>query len=121
MLHLYREINLIYSFSEKLAALLDVERVAELTLREARHLIVATDGALMLLDEASGSLSMVAGFGDELPALTGFRRGVGILGAIAASGVGRDRQRRGDRPATGHTGHRRCARSSRRRSRSASA
>ena len=28
VLHLYREINLIYSFSEKLAALLDVERVA---------------------------------------------------------------------------------------------
>ena len=45
VLHLYREINLIYSFSEKLAALLDVERVASLTLQEARHLIVATDGA----------------------------------------------------------------------------
>ena len=29
VLHLYREINLIYSFSEKLAALLDVERVAQ--------------------------------------------------------------------------------------------
>ena len=28
VLHLYREINLIYSFSEKLAALLDLERVA---------------------------------------------------------------------------------------------
>ena len=51
VLHLYREINLIYSFSEKLAALLDVERVAALTLREARHSIVATDGAVMLLDE----------------------------------------------------------------------
>ncbi len=51
VLHLYREINLIYSFSEKLAALLDVERVAALTLREARHLIVATDGAVLLLDD----------------------------------------------------------------------
>lgn len=54
VLHLYREINLIYSFSEKLAALLDVERVAALTLREARHLIVATDGTILLLDESSG-------------------------------------------------------------------
>ena len=53
VLHLYREINLIYSFSEKLAALLDVEGVAELTLSEARHLIVATDGAVMLLDEST--------------------------------------------------------------------
>ena len=54
VLHLYREINLIYSFSEKLAALLDVERVAELTLQEARHLIVATDGTILLLDEDIG-------------------------------------------------------------------
>ena len=36
VLHLYREINLIYSFSEKLAALLDVERVASLTLAARR-------------------------------------------------------------------------------------
>ena len=51
VLHLYREINLIYSFSEKLAALLELERVARLTLQEARHMIVATDGVIMLLDE----------------------------------------------------------------------
>ena len=50
VLHLYREINLISSFSEKLAALLDVERVADLTLQEARHLIVATDCAILLID-----------------------------------------------------------------------
>ena len=88
VLHLYREINLIYSFSEKLAALLDVEGVAELTLSEARHLIVATDGAVMLLDEATGALTTVAGFGDELPSLSGFSRGRGIIGAVAASGIG---------------------------------
>ncbi|MGD9905815.1 MAG: PP2C family protein-serine/threonine phosphatase [Vicinamibacterales bacterium] len=87
VLNLYREINLIYSFSEKLAALLDVERVAELTLQEARRLIVATDGVIMLLDPASGALTTVAGFGDEMPALSGFHRGRGIVGAIAASGV----------------------------------
>jgi sigma-B regulation protein RsbU (phosphoserine phosphatase) len=86
VLHLYREINLIYSFSEKLAALLDVERVAHLTLQEARHLIVATDGAILLLDEATGSLDSVAAFGDEMPRLHGFLRGRGIIGAVAASG-----------------------------------
>jgi serine phosphatase RsbU (regulator of sigma subunit)/putative methionine-R-sulfoxide reductase with GAF domain len=87
VLNLYREINLIYSFSEKLAALLDVERVAALTLQEARRLIVATDGVLMLLDHETGALTTVAGFGDELPALQGFHAGRGILGAVAASGV----------------------------------
>lgn len=88
VLHLYREVNLIYGFSEKLAALLEVERVARLTLQEARHLIVATDGLLMLLDDETGRLNSVAAFGDEMPALPEFRRGEGILGTIAASGVG---------------------------------
>jgi len=88
VLHLYREINLIYSFSEKLAALLDLDRVARLTLQEARHLIVATDGVIMLLDEATGGLTSVAGFGDELTRLEGFTRGNGIVGAVAESGVG---------------------------------
>ena len=87
VLHLYREINLIYSFSEKLAAQLDLGHVARLTLQEARHLIVATDGLVMLLDEASGELTAVAGFGDELPSLSGFCRGRGIVGAVAASGI----------------------------------
>ena len=74
VLHLYREINLIYSFSEKLAALLDVERVARLTLQEARHLIVATDGMLMLLDEARADARRAwPAFGDEMPALPGYR------------------------------------------------
>ncbi len=88
VLHLYREINLIYSFSEKLAALLDLERVAALTLQEARHLIVATDGVIMLLDEASGALTSVAGFGDALTRLEGFTRGRGIVGAVAETGIG---------------------------------
>jgi serine phosphatase RsbU (regulator of sigma subunit) len=87
VLHLYREVNLIYSFSEKLAALLDLERVAALTLQEARHLIAATDGVIMLLDAASGALTTIAGFGEALPRLSGFQRGVGILGDVADKGV----------------------------------
>ena len=88
VLHLYREVNLIYSFSEKLAALLDLERVAQLTLQEARHLIVATDGAILLLDDETGALTAAAAFGDELPGLSGFKRGTGIAGTVAATGVG---------------------------------
>jgi serine phosphatase RsbU (regulator of sigma subunit) len=87
VLHLYREVNLIYSFSEKLAALLDLERVADLTLQEARHLIVSTDGVILLLDDASGELTAIAGFGDSMPSFSNFRRGVGILGAVAETGI----------------------------------
>ena len=100
VLHLYREINLIYSFSEKLAALLDVERVAQLTLQEARHLIVATDGVILLLDEATGALTSVAGFGDEMPALAGLPRAATASSAtVAADRRRRDRQRRRARSA----------------------
>ncbi len=88
VLHLYREVNLIYRFSEKLAALLDLERVAQLTLQEARHLIVATDGAILLLEDGSDALTSAAAFGDELPGLSGFGRGKGIAGTVAATGVG---------------------------------
>ncbi|HWF83384.1 MAG TPA: GAF domain-containing SpoIIE family protein phosphatase [Vicinamibacterales bacterium] len=87
VLHLYREVNLIYSFSEKLAALLDLERVATLTVQEARHLISASDGAIMLLNEQTGELTTLAGFGDSLPHLTGFTRGYGVIGSIVASGI----------------------------------
>ena len=64
MLHLYREVNLIYSFTEKLASTLDVEKVARLTLGEARQLIAATDGVVMLLDEPANRLCPVADFGE---------------------------------------------------------
>lgn len=88
VLHLYREINLIYGFTEQLAALLDVERVAQLTLQQARQMIVATDGLVLLYDDAGEQLRVVTGFGDELPSLASFARGEGILGAIAFSGIG---------------------------------
>jgi serine phosphatase RsbU (regulator of sigma subunit) len=88
VLHLYREINLIYSFSEKLAALLDLDRVARLTLQQARLLIVATDAVIMLLDDETGDLTTIASSGDEMTTLTGFRKGRGIVGAIAATGIG---------------------------------
>jgi sigma-B regulation protein RsbU (phosphoserine phosphatase) len=87
VLHLYREVNLIYSFSAKLAALLDLERVANLTLQEARHLIAATDGVILLLDDDSGELTTIAGFGDSMPSFSGFRRGAGIVGAVAETGI----------------------------------
>ena len=87
VLHLYREVNLIYGFSERLAALLDLERVAELTLQQARQMIEATDGVIMLLDDETGALTTVAGFGEELPAITGMRRGHGIVGAVVFAGV----------------------------------
>jgi sigma-B regulation protein RsbU (phosphoserine phosphatase) len=88
VLHLYREVNLIYSFSEKLASTLDLDKVAALTLDEARHLIAATDGAVMLLDEPTARLRSVAGFGDVYPAARSPVWAEGLFASILASGQG---------------------------------
>ena len=65
VLGLYREINLLYNLSEKLAASLELEPVAGLALSQARTLIKASDGLVMLVDETSHKLKSVAVFGDE--------------------------------------------------------
>ena len=81
MLHLYREVNLIYGFSEKIAALLDVERVAQLTLQEAHRVIDCSHASLMLVDEQSGGLVRVAAVGDDVPCLQAVASGEGIVGS----------------------------------------
>ncbi|MBP1606987.1 MAG: rsbU 1 [Acidobacteria bacterium] len=86
VLHLYREVNLIYNFSEKLAALLELETVANMTLDQARQMITASDGALTLLDAETGLFETVATFGRGVPCAGGIRWGEGIVGEIAARG-----------------------------------
>jgi serine phosphatase RsbU (regulator of sigma subunit) len=88
ILHLYREINLIYNFSESLATQLEVTAVAEMSLSQARQLISATSGAVMLLDENSRRLTPVASFGDPFCGADGIALGEGLLGAIADKGTG---------------------------------
>jgi serine phosphatase RsbU (regulator of sigma subunit) len=88
VLHLYREVNLIYGFSEKIAALLDVERVAQLTLQEAHRVIDCSHATLMLMDEQSGGLVRIAAVGDDVPCLQAVPSGEGIVGTVAATGVG---------------------------------
>jgi serine phosphatase RsbU (regulator of sigma subunit) len=88
VLHLYREVNLIYSFSEKLASTLDVDKVAALTLEETRHLIRATDGAVMLLDEPAARLRCVASFGDAYSAARDPACAEGLFASILANGQG---------------------------------
>ncbi|HET9496093.1 MAG TPA: GAF domain-containing protein [Chloroflexia bacterium] len=63
ILERYRELNLLYNLSERLAASLEVAVVAQTALDEARRLIRATVGCVMLLDEGQGTLDTVAAFG----------------------------------------------------------
>jgi AraC-like DNA-binding protein len=59
-LHLYREINLIFNFSEKLAAAPGVTEIARLTLQEARQVIGFEAGAVFFGGELAAGVPPVA-------------------------------------------------------------
>ena len=86
VLHLYREVNLIYTISERLAARLEMRSVAELTLSHARHLLGATDGAVLVLAEDDQRLEPIATFGDRAPAGGAVTADGGLVASIVASG-----------------------------------
>jgi serine phosphatase RsbU (regulator of sigma subunit) len=88
VLHLYREVNLIYNFSEQLAAQLELRGVAELTLAQARQLLAATDGAVLVIGSESRGLERLAAFGDTPPDAVPLEHGAGLVAAIVAAGHG---------------------------------
>ncbi|MGH7600872.1 MAG: GAF domain-containing protein, partial [bacterium] len=86
VLGLYRETNLIYNFSEKLVASLEVSAIAGAALEQASQLIKASGGAIMLLNEEAQVLKTAATFGHGINAPNGRKLGEGIVGRIAATG-----------------------------------
>ncbi len=63
VLDMYREINLLYGISEKIAAVSGLEPMAQIVIDEAGRLIEATGGAVMALDAETGVLNIIATFG----------------------------------------------------------
>lgn len=63
----YREITFLYELSEKLTASLDIDELVNLLLTEARKLVKATTGAVMLLSKNGNieQLKIVSAFGQE--------------------------------------------------------
>jgi serine phosphatase RsbU (regulator of sigma subunit) len=61
-LHLYREVHLIEQLSEQLAALLNLPAVCESALVQARRLIPATRGCVLVVDKVDGSVTTEASF-----------------------------------------------------------
>jgi len=80
ILNRYREINLLYNLSEKLATSLELKAVCTVAIEEAKRLIKSTGGTVMLVNEHAGRLEAVAGFGPAHPPVT---LGDGVVGTIA--------------------------------------
>ncbi len=84
----YKEINLFYRLSEKISSSLDLAVVSELIIEEARQLIKTTSGSVMLFNEATGMLDIVAAFGQATGTNVSLKPGDGIAGSVFASGKG---------------------------------
>ena len=64
VLTLYQDVNMIFNFSEKLAQTIDPSSIAQITLGEALHLIKSDNGVVVLWDEKSRSLKVIASAGE---------------------------------------------------------
>lgn len=65
VLGLYREINMIYDFSEKLSEKIEVKSIAEMALTEASQIIDTTHGMFLLLDTDIDKVVILSAFGKD--------------------------------------------------------
>jgi len=84
VLHLYREVHLIEQLSEQLAALLDLSAVGQSALDQARRLIAASHGGILITENAGGPLRLAASFGADTPDLAPDSR---IAASIVERGI----------------------------------
>ncbi len=84
----YREINLLYKLSEKIANCLDPVEVADLALEEAMRLLKGSSASVMLLHPETRRLEIVAGYGSAAPlkGKASLEPGRGIAGSVLLSG-----------------------------------
>jgi len=87
ILDLYRQINLLFNLSEKLATSLELETVAKMTLDEACRLIDASSGAVILIDK-DGAPRQIAAMGQVIPAQFESRPRDGIIGSVLTNACG---------------------------------
>lgn len=65
VLNLYKEINLVFNFSEKLANTIDATSVSKIALEEAGKVIQSNSGVVVLWDELNKQLEVVASSGES--------------------------------------------------------
>lgn len=59
VLNLYKEINIIFNFSEKLARAIKATSICDITLQEARHVINSSYGVVLLLNEEKTGFNVI--------------------------------------------------------------
>lgn len=83
VLGLYREINMIYDFSEKLAEKIDAVGIAEISLMEAHQIIKSSQG-LFVTREEEGDIAVLASFG--IDDIQNIKMDIDLLNQMISSG-----------------------------------
>jgi adenylate cyclase len=86
VLLLYQQVNLIFDFSEKLAQHIGQTSIANIALEEASRLIKSDNGLIVLWDEKSSKIEVLASSGRPVFNQEKFRANVGLLIKISQSG-----------------------------------
>jgi serine phosphatase RsbU (regulator of sigma subunit)/anti-sigma regulatory factor (Ser/Thr protein kinase) len=84
----YKEINLLYNISERVGKSFDLKKVAKSYVEEAKRSLSATNASIMLHEEKSKQLEIIAALGEKSQAPTTLTPGSGIAGHIFTSGKG---------------------------------
>jgi class 3 adenylate cyclase/putative methionine-R-sulfoxide reductase with GAF domain len=87
-LNKYKEVNLIYNIAGKITACLDLKEVAKLVIDEARRLIAANSGSVMLLNKDTGKFEVLSAFGQKYEPKAPIEMGHGIAGNVVLTGKG---------------------------------
>jgi two-component system, NtrC family, sensor kinase len=88
LLSKYKEISLLFNISEKIIDSLDVQEIASLVLDEAKGLLQAASGVLLLVSDGTCLLDRIASFGEDLFFREEIVLGEGLLGHIIQTGRG---------------------------------
>ncbi|GAK53818.1 conserved hypothetical membrane protein, SpoIIE and 5TMR of 5TMR-LYT family [Candidatus Moduliflexus flocculans] len=84
----YKEINLLYTISQKMALCLKPVDVAQLVIQEARKLITASSASVMLIDSQTNTLEVLAAVGSAAETTLSLHPGEGIAGNVLINGKG---------------------------------
>jgi sigma-B regulation protein RsbU (phosphoserine phosphatase) len=84
----YKEINLLYTVSAKMASCLDPQEVAQLVIEEVKKIIQSTGVSVMLLNEESNTFEILWAYGKEYRHKTVLKPGEGIAGHVFVTGKG---------------------------------
>ncbi len=82
----YEEINFLYEISSKFAVCVGIKEIIEFVISEAQKLIGGTNVSVMLINEETKKLEIIAARGQENNQKTVMEAGVGIAGHVLASG-----------------------------------